>query len=174
MAQKGRDPMKGRHAVGQQTARPGSIPRGQGARTANGVGTGYNQQTASKSAMRPKAPVLTNQATTSEGAQRTVRRPPMPFADPQGSLNVPAPRSRDYRSDGSPSELRDRPKHVGCANTSLSAEEAAAVGYDPSDTKGTWSLISGHATKNNPRQAGKPGSRNSNTSARENSRMRQG
>jgi hypothetical protein len=49
----------------------------------------------------------------------------------------------------------------------------AAFGYGPNDTKGTWSLISGHATKSNQRQSGRPGNRSTGTSARENARVRQ-
>jgi hypothetical protein len=117
---------------------------------------------------------LFNAADTSRDAQKLIKRPPSPLDNPYGAKNIPAPTQKDFRSTGSPSELRDRPKSIGCANTTLSAEEMAAVGYAPSATKGTWSLISGQPTRGNQRQAGKPGSRNSNTSARENSRMRQG
>ena len=60
----GRNPMAGRHAVGGTTARPGGMRGGQGAHIANGVGTGHNQQTASRPAMRPEAPALSNQAET--------------------------------------------------------------------------------------------------------------
>jgi hypothetical protein len=171
----GRNPMAGRHAVGGTTARPGTPRSGQGARASSGntPRTGYNPQTSSRPAMRPQAPVLSNQAETSRTAQRMIPRPPMPFENPQGSVNVPAPTHRGFRSTGNPKELNYQKTEVGCANTSLSASEMAAVGYGPNDTKGTWSLISGHATKNNQRQAGKPGKSNQGTSARENSRVRQ-
>ena len=176
MAQKtkGRNPMAGRHSVGGQTARTGSIRGGHSEPASNKGGgiTGVSRSSPIRTQV-PRAPVLSNQAETSRTAQRIIPRPPMPFENPMGSLNVPAPTHRSYRSDGNPRELRDQKSNVGCANTSLTADEMAAVGYGPNDTKGTWSLISGHATKNNQRQAGKPGKSNQGTSARENARVRQ-
>jgi len=170
----GRNPMAGRHAVGGQTARPGNIRGGQGEPAGNKGGgiTGVSRSSPIRTQV-PRPPVLSNQAETSRTAQRMIPRPPMPFENPMGSVNVPAPTHRGYRSTGHPKELIDKKTNVGCANTSLTADEMAAIGYGPNDTKGTWSLISGHATKNNPRQAGRPGNASRNTSARENARVRQ-
>jgi hypothetical protein len=124
--------------------------------------------------MRPQPGVLADQRETSSDLQRRLVKSPQPFTNDGGAATLNAPTNPSFRSSGSPSELRDKPKSVGCANTSLSAEEMAAVGYDPGATKGTWSLISGHPTKNNQRQAGRPGKVNAGTTSRENSRMRQG
>jgi hypothetical protein len=166
----GRNPMAGRHAVGGTTARPGSIRGGQAEPSGN-KGGGI---TGSSTRMQPRPPVLTDAAHTSRDAERIIPRPPMPFENPQGSLNVPAPTHRQFRSTGNPKELIDRSSSASIhGGTSLSADEMAAVGYGPNDTKGTWSIISGQATKNNQRQAGRPGNVNSNTSKRDNARMRQ-
>jgi|SRR5579872_3444861 len=170
----GRNPNIGRHATGQQTARTGSIRGGQSEPAGNKGGgiTGVSRSSPIRS-QAPRAPVLSNQAETSKTAQRIIPRPPMPFENPMGSLNVSAPTHPAYRSTGNPKELNYKKSNVGCANTSLTAEEMRAVGYEPNDTKGTWSLISGHATKNNQRQAGRPGNTSRGTSARENARVRQ-
>lgn len=50
--------------------------------------------TGGRTAMQPRPPVLTNQATTSADAQRQVNQPPAPFANPYGPRNVPAPPNR--------------------------------------------------------------------------------
>jgi hypothetical protein len=126
--------------------------------------------------MRPAAPILTDQARTSSDAQRKIARPPMPFADAQQGSLQRVPTQKDFRSTGNPKELNYEisTKHSIHNGTKMSADMMAAVGYGPSDTMSTESIISGNPTRNNQRRAGKPGSRNSNTSARENSRMRQG
>jgi hypothetical protein len=56
--------------------------------------------------------------------------------------------------NGKPQSIGTR---VGCTNTSLSASEAAAIGYSPNATKSTNPIISGNPTRNNPRSIG-PGS----------------
>jgi hypothetical protein len=174
--------MKGRHAVGQQMARPGSIRGGQGAHAANGVGTGHNQKTGvSKSSpsrtMAPRPGVPASQADTSRDLQkRLTGKAPQPFTNTGGAATTAAPTHPAYRSNGNPKELNYTisNRHSICNGTDMSADMMAAVGYGKNDTKGTWSLISGHATKNNQRQAGQPGTNtNRKTSSRENSRMRQ-
>jgi len=165
----GRNPMAGRHAVGGQTARPGSIRGGQ-SEPASNKGGGI---TGSRTNMVPREPVLSNQAETSRDIAKRILRAPQPFTNTGGAATLPAPTHRGYRSTGDPKELIDKKTNVGCANTSLTADEMAAIGYGPNDTKGTWSLISGHATKNNQRQSGRPGNTSRNTSARENARVRQ-
>lgn len=174
----------GRHYTGGKLARPGSIRGGQGAHAAHGVGTGYNQKTGVSASspsrtMAPRPPVLTDQARTSAGAQRIIQRPSMPFENPYGPKNVPAPASQTERFSGNnATEGRTRFLQHSSASvhsgTSLSREEMAAIGYEPNDTKGDWSLISGQPTRGNQRQAGQPGTNtNRKTSSRENSRMRQ-
>ena len=112
----------------------------------------------------------------------------MPFENPQGTVNTPAPvhpyfnsNKKDgnvYYDKGSPINPNQKAggyavKEVGCGNTSLSAEEMAAIGYGPKDTTSSESIISGRPTRNTERQAGKPGTKNTNTSGRENARVRQ-
>ena len=174
-----RNPMKGRHSVGQQTARPGSIRGGQGAHVANGVGTGHNQKTGvSRSSpsrtMAPRPGVPANQADTSRDLMRRLSgKAPQPFTNQGGAATLSAPTNPAYRSTGKPRELVENGTHVGCANTSLSKAEMAALGYGANDTKSPWSIISGNPTRNNQRQAGRPGNVNKGTSSRENARMRQ-
>jgi len=174
----------GRHATGGKMANTGTLRGGQGAHVANGVGTGHNQKTGVSPAspsrtMAPRAPVLTDQ-NTSAGAQRIIKRPSAPFENPDGAKNVPTGNVRGDRL-GIPYTVPSLPnarsqnigKPIGCANTSLSREEMAAIGYAPSDTKSSGPIISGNPTRNNERQAGRPGNVNKGTSQKENSRMRQ-
>jgi hypothetical protein len=97
--------------------------------------------------MRPKAPVLSDSAHTSSDAQKLVRRPPAPFDNPNSALNVPAPTNPQFRSNGNPRELVDKPRRVGVANTSLSADEMAAIGYSPTATRSDNPIISGFRTR---------------------------
>src|SRR5258708_10542108 len=97
----------GRHSAGAPTGRPGKVRSGQGARASSGSTprTGYNPQSASRPAMRPAAPILTDQARTSNDAQRKIMRPPMPFADAQQGSLQKVPTQKDFRSTGNPKEL---------------------------------------------------------------------
>jgi hypothetical protein len=168
--------MKGRHGVGGQTARPGNIRGGQGAHVANGVGTGHNQQTASRPAMRPQAPVLSNQAETSRTAQRMIPRPPMPFENPMGPVNLPAPAHSQFRSDGNAKESQKRYGGASSASihsgTSLSRDEMAAIGYGPKDTQSSNPIISGYPG-GMKRQSGMPRTNSKRASGRDNARVRQ-
>jgi hypothetical protein len=115
--------------------------------------TGYNPKTGAAPEMRPTPNVLSDAADTSRDAQRLVSQPPAPFQNPFGSVNVPAPTNargswREDSLDGS------RGRRVGCANTSLSDEEMAAIGYGPNDTKSNSPIISGQPLRNNARRAG--------------------
>jgi hypothetical protein len=131
--------------------------------------------TASRTAMQPRAPVLANQAETSRDLQQRLRgQATQPFTNKGGAATLPVPTNPAYRSTGNPKELNYQIKSIGCGNTSLSAEQMDAVGYSPNATKSDNPIISGHPSRGNVRQVGKPGSRNSDTSARENSRMRSG
>ena len=170
--------MAGRHAVGGKTARPGSIRGGQGAHVANGVGTGHNQQTASRPAMRPRPPVLTDQ-NTSAAVQRMIPRPPTPFANPQGSLNVPAPTNRNFQkaqTAGLPAKGIYGTSKGGYNVTEHSitkpyqtdwaaiGETGPPKGYNPVNN------FQGTGTK---RQSGMPGTNSKRASGRDNARVRQ-
>lgn len=173
MAKKqGRNPMAGRHAVGQQTARPGSIRGGQSEPIGN------RPITSSRPAMRPQTPVLGNQAETSRTAQRMVLRPPMPFANPGETVNVPAPAHKTFKqgiSYENRSAVNAKPQsygtHVGCANTSTTDDMLAAVG-ERRVPKGYHPLISGNPLGGR-KQSGRPGTSSKGTSGRENARVRQ-
>lgn len=45
--------------------------------------------TGTNTAMRPKAPVLTNSSKSSAQAQQQIMQPPQPFANPKGPVNLP-------------------------------------------------------------------------------------
>jgi hypothetical protein len=165
----GRNPMAGRHAVGQQLARPGSIRSGQS--------VSARPITASRTAMRPEPGVLANQAETSRDLQQRIDRNPQPFIK-GGAATLPAPANRNYsQKAGLPakgifgsghggSEIT----HVGCGNTATTKESLAATG----DTlpKGYNSIISGHPG-GIKKQPGRPGNPSRGTSAKENARLRQ-
>jgi hypothetical protein len=166
--------MAGRHATGGQTARPGGIRGGQAEPQGN------RPITASRPAMRPEAPVLSNQAETSRTAQRMIPRPPMPFENPHGAANVPAPTNRNASHPyGLPAKTL-LPKTAGarieqslnCGNTETTADMLAAVG-EPRMPSGYNPIISGFPTSGAKRQSGRPGNANTNTSRRENARVRQ-
>jgi hypothetical protein len=98
-----------------------------------------------------------------------ITRPPGPFDNPYGSVNVPAPANPGERFSGdNATEGRTRWQGHSSASvhngTSLTREEMAAIGYEPGDTKSTESIISGFPLKNSQRQSGMPGT-NSNRKA---------
>ena len=86
-------------------ARPGSTPGGQAEPAGNSPITGVSRSSPSR-INAPRPSVLTNQARTSDGAQRIIPRPPMPFENPRGSVNVPAP-TKKPSIHGQPNEWRD-------------------------------------------------------------------
>lgn len=149
----------GRHATGGQLARPGVSRRGQ-AEPAGNKGAGI---TGARPQNSPRPPVLTNQATTSEGAQRMIPRPPAPFDNPNGAVNVPAPVNRNFggaQKAGLPakgiygtSHGGSTVTHVGCANTETTDEAFRAVG-EPRKPKGYNSIMSGHPTQGVTRKVG--------------------
>ena len=163
----------GRRAVGQPLARPGAIRDGQGASRANGVGTGYNQRTGARPEMTGRPSIRANQAETSLDAERRILAAPDPFKYDNSTANMPTGRL-DYKTLGIPYEVQApvdaKPQSYGSPVMS-DKEMLAATG----DTKpqGYNSINSGFPTRGNQRQAGKPGSRNANTSNRENARVRQ-
>jgi hypothetical protein len=166
----GRNPMAGRHAVGQQLARPGSIRSGQS--------VSARPITASRAAMRPEPGVLANQAETSRDLQQRIDRNPQPFIK-GGAATLPAPPNRNYsQKAGLPakgifgtSHGGSEITHLGCANTETTDDMLAAVG-EPRKPKGYNSIISGHPG-GIKKQAGRPGNPSRGTSAKENARLRQ-
>ena len=174
--------MAGRHAVGQQMARTGSIRGGQSEPSGN------RPITASRPQNRPAPPVLANQAETSRTAQRMIPRPPMPFENPRGTVGLAAPvhpyfnnrKSKDnvYYDGGSP--VNPNQKAGGYKATSASIHNGtattddmlAAVG-EPRRPSGYNSITSGFPTTGGRRQSGRPGNVNTSTTKRDNARMRQ-
>jgi hypothetical protein len=114
---------------------------------------GFNPKTAARPAMQPRTPVRSSPETSSD-TERQIRQPAQPFANPQGTVNLPAPTHPGFRSTGGPKELVDKFKDVGCKDTSTTDEMMAAVGYSPSATKSTNPIISGYPTRNNQRRTG--------------------
>ena len=127
--------------------------------------------------MQPRPGVLANQADTSRDLQRRLTgKAPQPFTNEGGAATLQPPTHPAYRSTGNPKELNYEisTKHSVCKPYSLSAEEKAAIGEDDSTFPGGYNgPLNNGFRGSGARQAGKPGSRNSNTSSRENSRMRQ-
>jgi hypothetical protein len=123
--------------------------------------------------MRPQPPVLTDQARTSVEAQRQIEVPPAPFGNKNSMAQSAPPTHPAYRSTGNAKELNYQSTRVGCANTSLSADEMAAIGYGPKDTTSAEPIISGRPLQNRERQSGMPGTRSKSASSREVARMRQ-
>jgi hypothetical protein len=89
----GRDPMKGRRATGEATARIGTIRGGQDATRANGVGTGYNQKTGAAAdspirSMAPRPSIPANQAETSKDLEARILANPQPFTYEGGAATL--------------------------------------------------------------------------------------
>lgn len=83
----GRDIMKGRHNVGGKTASQGKARKGGSEPASNKVTTGP-PSSALSSSIKPKAPVLANQAKTSIDLQNRLVKPPQPFSNPTTTPNV--------------------------------------------------------------------------------------
>ena len=119
--------------------------------------------TASRPAMRPESPVLSGPETSSD-AQRTIRRPPAPFDNPNSALNVPAPTNRNFQkaqTAGLPAKglsgtakggynVTEHSVHKG---TETTQDMFDAVG-EPRKPKGYNSITSGHPTSGNSRKVG--------------------
>jgi hypothetical protein len=172
----GRNPMAGRHGTGQQSARPGSIRGGQ-SEPAGNKGGGI---TGSSTRMQSRPPVLSNQAETSRTAQRMIPRPPMPFENPHGAVNVPAPVNRNASHPyGLPAKTL-LPKTAGAnlVSNHASIHNGTATTDDMLAAVGEPRRPSGYNDVNyfrgaGKRQSGRPGNSNTNTSKRENARVRQ-
>jgi hypothetical protein len=173
VAKKGRNPMIGRHAVGGQLARPGSIRGGQS--------VSARPITASRSDMRPRPPVLANQAETSRDLQSRISgQSPQPFTDRGGAATLPAPANRNYsQKAGLPakgifgsSHGGSEVTHIGCGNTETTADMVAAVGGGMPSGKG-YNPANNFRGTSGKRQAGRPGNSSQHTSAKEDRRLRQ-
>jgi hypothetical protein len=162
----------GRHASGQALARPGNLRAGQGPHSSGRTpGTGYNPKTLSTKAMTPREPVRATGANALPDAQRQIMQPPQPFANPHGTVNVPAPPNQNFKSvqthsrpaknlHGGSSQAAYNITHVGCANTGKTNFEA--VGYTQADiqkARGTRERDSIRGVRNNERKNGMPGTR---------------
>jgi len=173
----------GRHATGEAQARVGTIRQGQGP-SGSGVGTGANQKTgvpagAPIRSMAPRPSIPANQADTSNDLEKRLMANPQPFTYQDGAATLAAGSVRfaevgigyEYKSEpGAPLSKRG----YGVAPMGKDAMEAAASVDGMPSSAGVNPVNSGYPTRGNQRQAGMPGTRNTNTSRRDNSRMRQG
>jgi hypothetical protein len=173
---------QGRHSVGQPLARPGTQREGQGARRANGVGTGYNQKTGARPEMSPRQSIGTDAKLTSQDLERRISAAPQPFTYEGLAATSPTDR-HDGSTEGVPynveAGVNAKPqsygKLVGVGNTNATEDELAAVGYTRAEimaARGSREQDSVRGVRGNQRQTGMPGTKNTNTTARANSRMR--
>jgi hypothetical protein len=133
-----------------------------------------NPITASSTRMQPRSPVMTDANTPSSDAQRQINQPPAPFANPNNAKNLPTGRL-PMNTLGIPyTKPTDGPRKESYGSAVMSdADMMAATGYTPNATKSSDPLRSGHPTRNNQRQAGRPGNKSTGTSAKDNARVRQ-
>ncbi|MGO9590673.1 MAG: hypothetical protein ACLP3K_11600 [Candidatus Acidiferrales bacterium] len=121
--------------------------------------------------MRPRSPVLSDAADTSRDAERQILQPPQPFANPYGTVNVPAPTNQNFQRAqraGLPATGRYGTSKGGYvvssasvhSGTRTSADEMAAVGYGPKDTRSDNPLISGFPIPGAARRTGPDGQPN--------------
>ena len=115
--------------------------------------------------MRPRAPVLSDAADTSRDAEKQIMQPPQPFANPYGTVNVPAPVNQNFQKAqraGLPAKERYGTGHGGYvvsaasvhSGTRMSKDEMAAVGYGETETRSDNPIISGFPTRNNSPRVG--------------------
>jgi hypothetical protein len=166
-----------RHATGEALARVGNIRPGQSEPSGNRPITGVPPGVPIRS-MAPRPSIQANQAETSSDLEKRLMARPQPFTYEGGAATL-YPGSVNWNPSGAvPYDVHtdpdSGPQVRGGGHAPMSDTDAfAAVGYSSGATKSSESIISGFPTRGNQRQAGRPGSRNSNTSSRENSRMRQ-
>ncbi|SRR6266566_3014373 len=128
---KGRDPMKGRHAVGVQRTSSGKWPGNQAEPASNKVKTGVPANALIRT-QQPKAPVLASQADTSRDLQKRLVVPPQPFSNPQTTVNAPTPASPRGAKPGGESTANPRGVYAGKSGTTVGAKAlpgGGAVGY---------------------------------------------
>jgi hypothetical protein len=117
--------MKGRHSVGVQSVNTGQQRGGQSEPASNKF------KTASTAFMSSKPAVLTSQAETSKDLTKKIVRPPMPFADPQGTVNTKAPSGPRGAKPGGESTANPKGVYAGKSGSSVGQSNpgGAAMGY---------------------------------------------
>lgn len=151
---KGRDPMKGRHAVGVQRVSTGKQRAGQSEPASNKAITGVSPSSPSRM-MQPKPGVLANQAKTSADLQsRLAGKAPQPFTNTQGGATLPAQSGAAGAKPGLEPRIR-----AGLSGATVGAKalpQARAVGYQggTAPTSGNNQVISGRFAKPLARKRG--------------------
>lgn len=124
---KGRDIMKGRHAIGIQRVNTGQQRAGQSEPASNKVKTQVPANAPIRS-MQPKQQVLTDAAHTSADAQKLLTRPPAPFA----TSNAAAQQSTPPSPRGAKPGLGPKNIYAGKSGTTVGAKAnpaGTATGY---------------------------------------------
>jgi hypothetical protein len=166
----------GRHATGQRTANVGTIRGGQSEPDGNHPITGVPKDAPIRS-MAPIPSIPANQAETSRDLEKRLMAPPQPFTYEGGAATLlpgsvrweNAPGCVPY---GQAVDVDARTQTYGHAPMSKAEMEAAASVDGMPSSAGVNSVNSGFPTRP-PRQAGMPGTRNTNSSGRANRLMRQ-
>lgn len=155
----GRDIMKGRHSVGVQRVSTGKTRAGGSEPASNKVKTGVPGSAPIRS-MGPKPAVLTNQAETSRDVTKKITRPPMPFADPQGTVNTRASSGPRGAKPGGESVANPKGVYAGKSGNTVTARAlpgGSATGY--SKLPNQSGQIGGRTSvAKSPRKAGDNGS----------------
>ncbi|SRR6266478_4128245 len=178
-----RQPDIGRHFQNSRMANVGTIRGGQAEPASNKVKTGVPPGAPIRS-MAPRPSIPANQAETSRDLERRIVAAPQPFTYEGGAATTPTGRL-DMSTLGIPynvmAPVDAKPQsygaYVGCGNTQMTADEARSTGHDRAQVigwRGYREQQSVRGVGSNPRQAKMPGTKNSGTSSRDNSRMRQG
>lgn len=128
----GRDPMKGRHAVGKQRTNVGKWPGSQSEPASNKAITGVSPASPARS-MRPKAGVLANQAKTSLDLQKRLQgKAPQPFTQTQGAATTATPTSPRGAKPGGGSVANPKGVYAGKSGSTVTAKalpSGSPVGY---------------------------------------------
>lgn len=147
---KGRDPMKGRHAVGVQRTTNAKWPSSQAEPASNKAITGVSPSSPSRS-MRPKAGVLANQAKTSQDLQARLQgKAPQPFTNTQGAATTGTPQSPQGAKPGLEPRIRAglRGNTVGQSNPG-----GGATGYSKLPNQ-SYQIGGRTSVASTPRKAG--------------------
>ncbi len=131
---KGRDPMKGRHAVGGKTGSAGKWPGSQAEPASNKGGgiTGVASSSPSRT-MQPKPGVLANQAKTSADLQaRLAGKAPQPWTATGGAATASTTASPRGAKPGDESVANPRGVYAGKGGSTVGAKAnpgGTATGY---------------------------------------------
>lgn len=163
-----------RRATGQSLANVGAQRGGQAEPAGNRPITGVSPSSPIRS-MVPRPSIPANQAETSKDLEARIRANPQPFTYEGGAATL-----RTDRHDGSTEGVRynvmapvnARPQSYG-SRVMTKQEMSDAVGGGMPSSAGQNPIIDPSMGRGSGR-APMPGTRNSSTSSRENSRMRQG